>query len=253
MATTNWAREVLDLDIALTRIELWVAELRRGMAVGRGANRSPLKYNPNQPRVPAGHPDGGRWTDGGSGEGGGGGTLDDWFNTWLGGAPFNGPAQEPEEEPEGDFNEEVDEGLGVWPLGEEDPDKLPIEQVNSRSRSGGSSWPNASPAQQARLAASDLQAQAAIRRVQELDANWRPGPSISKGIEGAIATNQANIRQAEGRLRELQGMGLGFGPFAGEPIPARGAVRTNAEEQREVNRQGYTVVGQFENRASNGR
>jgi hypothetical protein len=30
------------------------------------------KYSPNQPRVPAGSPDGGQWTDGGGGGGGGG-------------------------------------------------------------------------------------------------------------------------------------------------------------------------------------
>jgi hypothetical protein len=32
-----------------------------------------FKYNPNQPRVPAGNPDGGQWTDGNGGGGGSGG------------------------------------------------------------------------------------------------------------------------------------------------------------------------------------
>lgn len=34
------------------------------------------KYNPNQPRVAAGNPDGGQWTDG-NGGGGGGGSADE--------------------------------------------------------------------------------------------------------------------------------------------------------------------------------
>jgi hypothetical protein len=34
------------------------------------------KYNPNQPRVPAGNPDGGQWTDGGGSNSGGGGYND---------------------------------------------------------------------------------------------------------------------------------------------------------------------------------
>ncbi|RDJ20036.1 hypothetical protein DWF00_14625 [Bosea caraganae] len=234
MTVTNWAREVLDLDIALMRIELWVVELRRGLALSRSANSPSLKYNPNQPRVPEGRPNGGQWTDGGSGEGGGGGTLSDWSSTWLGGAPGVG------------FDRDIAEGLaapsdelGEWGGEADESDELPVHEASNRSRSSGGSWPNASPAQQARLTASELQAQAAIRRVQEIDARWRPGSSISEGIEGSIATNQAIVRQAEGRLRELQGMGLGFGPFARDSIPARGPGRTNAEEQRDVNRMGY--------------
>lgn len=35
------------------------------------------KYNPNQPRVPAGTPDGGQWTDGNGGGGGGGDSADE--------------------------------------------------------------------------------------------------------------------------------------------------------------------------------
>ncbi|MFD0986539.1 hypothetical protein [Methyloligella solikamskensis] len=34
-----------------------------------------FKYNPNQPRVPAGNPDGGQWTDGNGGGGGGGSAI----------------------------------------------------------------------------------------------------------------------------------------------------------------------------------
>lgn len=239
MVVSNWAQEIFDLDITLTRIELWSAELRRDLAFRRAPYLSALKYDPNQPRVPAGYPDGGQWTSVGSGQGGVG-SLGDWFSE----SPREGSLRELTEEPEGETEEELgdeaDEGLGVWRLDENDPDKPLIHEASNRSRSSGGNWPNASPAQQARLTASELQAQAAIRRVQEIEVNWRPGPSISQGIEGAIATNQAIVRQAEGRLRELQGMGLGFGPFAREWIPARGAGRTNAEEQRDVNRMGYT-------------
>jgi hypothetical protein len=124
------------------------------------------------------------------------------------------------------------DGLGEWALAD---DEARVEQVGSRGRG---SWPNASPGQNARWAASELQAQAAIRRVQELDPRWRPPASMSEGIEGAILSNQAAVRQAEARLRQLQGMGIGPGPFAVESIPVRGPGRANPREQAEIDRIG---------------
>jgi hypothetical protein len=53
--------EVSDIDkvrVALQAIEIEVLTLKRGLLL--------RKYSPDQPRVPAGNPDGGRWT-GGSG------------------------------------------------------------------------------------------------------------------------------------------------------------------------------------------
>jgi hypothetical protein len=178
------------------------------------------KFRADQPRVPAGDPDGGQWTDGS----GGAGPMS--FEEWLAGG-WAAPAA-------ADIDATNTEELGDW---DESADEPTIEQVNNRSRGSGS-WPGASPGQQARLAASNVQAQAAIRRVQQIEPSWRPPASMSEGIEGAILSNQAALRQAEARLRDLQGRGLGPGPFAEESVPARGPGRANAKEQAEIDRIG---------------
>lgn len=236
MAVTNWAREILDLDIALTRIELWLGEFRRDLALSFSAREASLKYNPNQPRVPAGHPDGGQWTDGGNGEASGSSGLGDWFSTWLGGGLAAGLDQDLDLDVNEDLGELPDEGLGEWQSEAEETSELPVHLASDKPRNFSIVWPSASPAQLARLTATDLQAQIAIRRVQELDARWRPGSSISEGIEGAITTNLWIVRQAEARLRELQNVGVGPGPFAKEWLPARGAERNfYAAERRDMN------------------
>jgi hypothetical protein len=47
------------------------------VAAGLRTRRIVQKYSADQPRVPAGNPDGGRWTDGGVGGGSGGPTRED--------------------------------------------------------------------------------------------------------------------------------------------------------------------------------
>src|SRR5262245_3030463 len=43
---------------------LSIAELMRGAAKhGEPSGHDPRRHDPNQPRVPAGHPDGGQWTN----------------------------------------------------------------------------------------------------------------------------------------------------------------------------------------------
>jgi hypothetical protein len=78
-----------------------------------------------------------------------------------------------------------------------------------------------------------------MRRVQELDPKWQPTPSAYESVEGLIAAYRADARQAQGRISELQQMGIGPGIFAGESIPARGPERDfSAAERREINRIG---------------
>lgn len=204
MAQAGFATALFDMRLGVERIAMALLELRRDLLVSRSPQPVASKYNPDQPRVPAGNPDGGQWTSGG-GDGSSGEDSSDL--------------------------ERVLDGL----------DDSSLDWDTGRSRGGAGAWPNATPAQQARLVASELQAQAAIRRVQEIDARWKPPASISEGIEGAIATNQAAVRQAETRLRELQGTGIGPGPFAQESIPARSMGRKlQREEQQEINRIGST-------------
>lgn len=62
---TAWRTEAILIRRRLIRLQDETRGLRRALA---------RKYDPNQPRVPAGNPDGGQWTGGGGG--GGGSALD---------------------------------------------------------------------------------------------------------------------------------------------------------------------------------
>jgi hypothetical protein len=112
------------------------------------------------------------------------------------------------------------------------------------SRSGAprriaGNWRDITPEQATRLEISHAQMQAAVRRVQRLDPRWKPRPSLYETVEGEIAANRAVRREAEDRYYELQGMGIGPGPFAVESQPARGPGRNwTSKEKRENNRIG---------------
>lgn len=218
MAQAGWADELADIEFALLGLRLDWLKLSRDL-IARRLPRRTAKYRPDQPRVPAGSAEGGQWTDG-SGESG-----PMTFEQWLAGGWADFSAV--------DVDRTTGEATSAWKLPDED---TPLDWANGRGRGGG--WSNATPSQQTRWAASELQAQVAIRRVQELDPRWRPPSSISEGIEGAILSNQAAVRQAQARLRELQGKGIGPGAFATESIPLRGPGRANPREQAEIDRIG---------------
>ncbi len=218
MKATEARDEYWLLNLSLLRLRVGLLVLRRNLQ-RRALGHRARKYRPDQPRVPAGHPDGGQWTDGS----GGSGPMS--FEEWLAGGWAEGLGAI-----------DAESGLGDWRLRD---DQTPIEDITYRPRGGSGPWPGATLGQQARLAASESQAQSAIRRVQEIDPSWKPPASMSQGIEGAILSNQAAIRQAEARLRDLAGKGIGEGPFARESIPARGPERNfTAGERREINRIG---------------
>lgn len=125
------------LSWELANLRLWVKFQRLRLA---------LKYDPNQPRVPAGNPDGGQWTyDGG------------------------GSARVAQYVPRG-----------------------------PRGGGGRGRGTDATPGQQARLAASQAQASAAVQRVRERDPNWRPTPSISSGIKA----RSPPMRRSFGKRRQ---------------------------------------------------
>lgn len=220
MAQADWAEELVDIKFTLLGLRLDWLKLSRDL-IARRLPRRAAKYRPDQPRVPAGSPEGGQWTDGS----GGSGPMT--FEEWLAGGWADFGAVE--------VDRTTGEATGARTRPDED---TAADWANGRGRGNSGAWPNASPGQHARWAASELQAQAAIRRVQELDSRWRPSASISEGIEGAILSNQAAVRQAEARLKELQGKGIGPGPFAVESIPVRGPGRANAREQAEIDRIG---------------
>ena len=134
------------------------------------------KYSPDQPRVPAGDPDGGQWTDGG---GGGGGSSSDGRVRVA----------------------QATAGLGVL----NDAAESIVETVNTRAAQGRiqAQYPTATPAQIVRLHHSSINAQGLTARVRELDPAWRPTPSLRSTIEGAIAAAEAEAVQAQLRLAEL--------------------------------------------------
>jgi hypothetical protein len=174
-----------------TRCELAAAHLlRSARTVIRLAAKA--NYNPMQPRVPRGRPDGGRWTK----------------------VPGSG---------------------------------LPLVRVQSGPRRpsgprGGIIRPGArleepSPAQLARLEAARIVRDREIARVREVDPRWKPAPQAYETIEGEIAANESEAREAIARLRELAQRGIGPGPYAIEWLPARGAGRDFRQSERdELNR-----------------
>lgn len=140
-------------------------------------------FNPNQPRVPAGNPDGGQWT---TADGGGGNDA------------------------------------RVMSDATPDSDWRPGRQYATK-RSGRGSVPEAEPGQVARLAVAEARAQDAIRRVREVDPNWRPKPSAyGTGIESEIRRANDLAGEAQARIAELGRVGVGPGPFAGESIRREG-------------------------------
>lgn len=170
----------------------------------RHYERIERKYSPDQPRIPRGGPGGGQWT----GDNTGNDRTDPRVITDTETESFKLGAQYAQNRPRGAFSRVIINGQQVEPT----------------------------PAQQARLAVVETQAQDAIRRVQELDPKWRPAPSAYESVEGLIGAYQADARQAQDRISELQQLGIGPGPFAGESIPARGPRRDfTAAERREIN------------------
>jgi hypothetical protein len=69
----------------------------------------------------------------------------------------------------------------------------------------GVRWPDATLPQQARLTAAEVEAQAAIRRVQEIDPNWRPTPRLLRptSAEDEINGLEGIREDAEARLADL--------------------------------------------------
>jgi hypothetical protein len=148
------------LDAA--RVELALKNLDR---VWRKAG-----FNPGQPRVPAGNPDGGQWIGvGGGGEG-------------LG---FDDPRILSDAAPDDEWKPGAQYASNRPPLGQ---------------------FPGATPGQYARFSAAAARADSAIRQVQQVDPAWQPrvaSLSAPNSIEGAIGHAEARALVAEARLREL--------------------------------------------------
>ena len=127
-------------------------------------------FDPNQPRVPAGHSDGGQWTS----DGGGG-----------------------------------DDGRIVSDV-TPDNDWRPDARYASGPRRGsvrvriGRQWVEVEGGQAARLFEAQTRAEAATARVRERDPNWRPRPRAYESVEELIRAYEADTQEALIRARELE-------------------------------------------------
>ncbi|MDK9695662.1 MAG: hypothetical protein OEL76_04665 [Siculibacillus sp.] len=128
-------------------------------------------YSPDQPRVPAGNPDGGQWTDGDP-------TGEDTV------------IDEPLDD---DFAEALIDLIGG-----------PNRRQTPTVRVGGREV-EVTPGQAVRLEVATAQARAAEAAVREFDPTWRPRASLTETVEGEIAAAEARRSEAEARLMELGG------------------------------------------------
>ena len=145
-------------ELASLGLDLALIELKRALA---------LKYRADQPRVPAGNPHGGQWTDG-SASGISPDLIDD----------------------------------AQWASGR--------NRAPTRALIHGR-WQALTPGQGARLAVAEARARDTLQKVRERDPDWRPTPFLAQTVEGQIRGVEREAREAQARLRELQGAGIGPG------------------------------------------
>ncbi|WP_146618736.1 hypothetical protein [Rhodoplanes elegans] len=208
-------------DLAFARC---MTALRRYVETCRKAN-----FDPNQPRVPAGNPEGGQWT-----------SEENWSD--LSHEANTDTGQEPK--PPAGIND---------PRVVLDSQQIGISETVSSSgyaslrsrRPAGSVLINGqrielTPGQAARLEAVQAQAEAAIARVQKYDPKWNPSPSAYETVDGLITRYEAEAREANLRISFLTARGIGPGPFAVEWSPARNSGPLTPAERSELNRIGNT-------------
>jgi hypothetical protein len=241
-ATLNELRDALGLDpfdvpaadrpMVLTATGYVPIEAGSDGAVGTNANGTAVhtvvqKYCPDQPRVPAGDPNGGQWTSM-EAENGSNGNLEAQSAPRANGvqvASYKNP-----------------QVLSDAP----DPTSVPgVQSAQSRVRTMGTTflingeWFEATPGQEARLEVAEGRWQAAMSRAREIDPNWKPTPRLFGDIEGKISALEAQAEEAESHRSDLACYGIGPGPYAGESIPARGPARDfTPYERAQINRIG---------------
>ncbi|MBI5130394.1 MAG: hypothetical protein HZA66_13205 [Rhodopseudomonas palustris] len=187
------------------------------------------KYNPNQPRVPKGNPDGGQWTFGGLG------SRWEIDLTGVGLAGIKPIVQSGRNDPR--------------VISDADPEPVKPGQQYAQLRGrrvGNSVYINGqqfelSLGQSVSLTALEAQADMAIARVNRVDPTWKPPVSSIGSVEGMISAERGVIAAAEAKMAEFKEWGALPGRYVVESIPARGPGRNfNVWERREGNRMGYT-------------
>jgi len=137
-------------------------------------------FDPNQPRISAGNPDGGQWTGGGSGS-------------------------------RIQRRRDSDEGRVLSDATPDNLQKPGNRLAQARGPGSGSSVRfrgqrlPATVGQRMRFAAADRRAKKLTRQVNDIDPSWKPKRSVTDPgtANGAIAIRRGEAREAEARLREL--------------------------------------------------
>lgn len=186
---------------------LSIDELMRGGRAGEsphhGVGSQGHRYDPNQPRVPAGHSDGGQWTSKGGHDSG-------------------------RTPPDVNYSAET----VVSDLG---GDVFAGARFAAKRAHRGPIFINGrpvqpTPGQATRLAEAEAEAARAIARVREHDPNWKPRASAYSTIDGLISARRADAQQARERFAELQHYGIIPGPYFREGIPAQCRLRSPATD-----------------------
>jgi hypothetical protein len=159
-------------------------------------------FNPSQPRVAAGNPDGGQWTSGGGRDGGerrrssGGGINDPRVLT---------DARDDDElKPRGQYAQ-------IGPRG---------PRGQGAYRTIGGRRTELTQAQQVQAEIAESQAASAINRVRTLDPNWRPTRRTESTTDQYIENTREIAREAQARYDTLRsGIGGNFGPPLTPPSP----------------------------------
>ncbi len=211
-----------------------VAEIR---AERKRRRELEAKYSPSQPRVPAGNPRGGQWTDRGGGGGGGLGVADgngSTDSTGSGedtGTSSDTPLAFQADDNSGsldDWNKLLarlaNDGSNPKPIPNADSEDANNNLQDANARRGGTSnwFPGASAGQQSRLDQAIARSENALTQIRQYDREWEPREQslTSPGsVEGAIGRAEARAAEAETRLDQLRtGIGGNRGPLL-DPSP----------------------------------
>ncbi len=181
------------------------------------------KYNPNQPRVPKGNPDGGQWTLGGLG------------SRWRIDLTGTGVAGATPAVSSGRDDRRV--------ISDADPETIkPGQQyAQVRGRGGGGTRTvtingrefELTPAQGTLLDALKARAASAASRVRSVNPNWKPPASAYESPAGLISAYRADAEAAEAWMSRF--LDVGPGPYANRCIVAPIDRRLRVGEQRELN------------------
>ncbi len=132
-----------------------------------------------------------------------------------------------------------------WARGREGTARDNLHLVGGRPRGGGAGtyiagrWQPLTPAQQTRLAVSQMEMEAALRAMHEILPNWKPHPQAYWTVEGLIGANMAQAREARTLREQWRNQGIGYGRFSADSREARNSGRRFTREERdEVNRIG---------------